>query len=96
MKAHSSQAGFGHIAVVFLVLFVAVAGFAGYKVVTMNSAQKDDATVATQTQQNAVVPDQIKSKADLVQTAKVLDNSSSSVDGSLNDNSLNQDLNDML
>jgi hypothetical protein len=95
MKTRQSlQAGFGHVAVVFLIVFVAVVGFAGYKVMSSNSS-KQDASVAVPVAASTV-PAQIKTKADLVQTAKVLDNSSSSVDSTLNDTALSSDLNDML
>lgn len=98
MKSHNIQAGVGHVAVVFVLVFLAVAGFAGYKVVTMNSSQKSSVATGLPTKAltNAEAPAQIKSKSDLVLTAKALDTQSSQVDSSLNDNGLNQDLNDML
>jgi hypothetical protein len=42
------------------------------------------------------VPATISTKADLVQANKVLDNSDTQVNSSLNDSSLDADLNDML
>jgi hypothetical protein len=38
MKATINQRGIGHVVAVFAVLFLAVVGFAGYKVVTMNKS----------------------------------------------------------
>jgi hypothetical protein len=90
---HISQAGFGHIAAVFALLFVAVVGFAGYKVVTMNKAGSTTASTAAV---STKAPEKISTKADLVQTSKALDSSSTSVSSGLNDSSLNSDLNDML
>jgi predicted negative regulator of RcsB-dependent stress response len=88
-----AQAGIGHVVLLFVIVFVAVVGFAGWKVATMNKVA-DTAQAAAVT--SPKVPDQIKTKADLVQTSKALDDSSSQVDGSLNDSALNADLNDML
>jgi hypothetical protein len=94
MKAqHLNQAGFGHMAVVFLILFVSVAGFAGYKVVSMNKTAGSSESSATASPK---VPEKINTKADLNVTAKALDNSSAQLNGSLNDSSLDADLNDML
>lgn len=93
MNKHINQNGFGHIAIVFVLLFVAVAGFAGYKVLNANKA---DTTAVSAVAATPTAPAKISSKADLVQTSKALDASSSQVDGSLNDNSLNSSLNDML
>lgn len=94
MKTRSFNAnGFGHVALVFVVLFLAVVGFAGYKVVTAN---RSVATTPPAKTAATAVPAAINSKADLVQISKVLDSSSAQVDSSLNDNALNSDLNDML
>ena len=95
MKTRNLQSGFGAIAAVFLVLVVAVIGFAGYKVFTMDKGS--NAPVATATPvNNMAAPSAIKSKADLAKAAQALDNTSSTVDSTLNDNALNQDLSDML
>jgi hypothetical protein len=94
MKASNlNQKGFGHIAVLFVLVFVAVVGFAGYKVFTMNKSA--DTTVSSVVA-NPTVPSRISTKADLTATAKALDSSSSQVDSNLNDGALNSDLNDML
>lgn len=91
--ARFNQAGIGHVVVVFALVFVAVVGFAGYKVATMD---KNADTVVTSSSESAEVPDKIQSKADLGQTGKALDDADSQVDGSLDDGSLDADLNDML
>lgn len=88
-----NQKGSGHIAVVIVVLFLAVAGFAGFKIMHKNTSVATPASAATKA---AAVPAAINSKADLVQVSKALDDSSSQIDGGLNDNTLNADLNDML
>jgi hypothetical protein len=93
MKAHINQNGIGHIVAVGVVLFLLVVGFAGYKVITMNKVTNTAASTAAAT---GKVPNTISSKADLVQASKALDNSSTQVDSSLNDSSLDADLNDML
>lgn len=87
-----NQSGFGHLAVLFLLVFFAVAGFAGYKVVTMNKASNAASSVVLAPK----VPAHITTKADLTATVKALDAASGQVNGSLNDNTLNGDLNDML
>jgi hypothetical protein len=92
MRTHLNQAGVGHIAAVFVIVFLGVAGFAGYKVVTMNKAASTTSTVTF----SPKVPKTITSKADLAQAGKALDSTSAQVDSSLNDNSLNADLNDLL
>jgi hypothetical protein len=80
------QAGIGHIAIVFAVVFVAVVGFAGWQVFSSNknASVADKASTAS-----AQVPDKIQTKADLVQTSKALDSSSTNVNSNLNDNALN-------
>lgn len=77
--------------VAFLVL--GVIGLAGYKVY-----KGDNVTVSTPTltKTASAVPGTIKSNADLTQAAKALDASSAQVNSSLNDGSLNNDLNDLL
>jgi hypothetical protein len=93
MAAHKlAQTGIGHIAIMFAVVFVAVVGFAGWKVATMNK----DAGTETAATVTTSVPDKISSKGDLVQTSKALDDASSGLDSSLNDGAFNADLNDML
>lgn len=97
MTRKLNQAGFGHVAIVFVLLFVAVAGFAGYKVVSMNQGQKSGvSTVAPQATPAVSAPESINSNADLQQTAKALESSSASVNDNLNDASLNADVNALL
>lgn len=94
MKAFkNTQAGIGHIVVLFIIVFVAAAGFAGWKVMNMNKATTTETANVTSTPK---VPEKLKTKSDLAETGKVLDNSASDVNGGLNDSSLNADLNDML
>lgn len=92
MKARLNSRGIGHLALVFVLLFVAVVGFAGYKVMTKNSA---DSTVNS-TAPTTLVPKKISNKASLTQAGKALDNSSSDVNSNLNDKALDPGLNDML
>lgn len=95
-KLTYTQAGFGHIAVVFLVLFVAVVGFAGYKVATMNKTASPEKSVAAQQNTSATVPAHIESKADLQAAAHALDDAGSNLDSSLGSDSLSADMNAML
>lgn len=89
-----NQRGVGHIAALLVVVFVAVAGFAGYKVVTMNKTSQPVA--ATTVAASPKVPAKITNKTDLTDASMALDSQSAQVNGSLNDNALNTDLNDML
>lgn len=93
-KTNNSQAGFGHIVLVFALVFLAVGGFAGYKVVSGRGSKAD--TAATVTATASSVPATITTQADLTLTSKALDNEAASVNGGLNDGSLDGDLNDML
>ncbi|MDB5182031.1 MAG: hypothetical protein JWP13_794 [Candidatus Saccharibacteria bacterium] len=92
MRALHSQAGIGHIVVVLVLLVVGVVGFAGYKVASKNTQGSNDASATASPE----VPDKISTKADLETTGKALDNSSTQIDGGLNDSALDDDLNDML
>lgn len=87
-----TQAGIGHVVAIFMVVFVAVIGFAGWKVATMDRSAPGTANVTL----SAEVPEKLETKADLVTTSKALDGSASDLDGGLNDSSLDADLNDML
>jgi hypothetical protein len=93
MKQRLNQAGIGHIVAVFVIVFLGVVSFAGYKVVTMN---KSASNTVSSTVPAAKVPTKISTKADLVQAGKALDSSSTQVNSSMNDSSLDSDLNDML
>lgn len=79
-------------ALVGLVVLAGI-GFAGY---TVMHHQPAATTSTTTTASSSTVPASIKTTADLTTTEHALDNASSQVDGSLNDNSLNSDLNDLL
>lgn len=88
----NGQKGFSHIIVIFGIVFLAVVGLAGYKVMDMNK-NADSAAINTA---QVAVPEKINSKADLDATSKSLDNSASELDAGLADESLDADLNDML
>lgn len=88
-----NQVGASHLIAVFVVLFVGVVSFAGYKVATMNQLKDNETATSAQ---SASVPASIKSKEDLAQTGKALDAATDDVDSSLNDSALDADLNDML
>jgi hypothetical protein len=92
MKTTKFQAGFSHVAVVLLILFVAVTGVAGYKVATMNNAPESAAVTSS----TGSSPDTIKNQTDLQMTGKELDTAGAELDSSLDDGSLDADLNDML
>jgi endonuclease V-like protein UPF0215 family len=79
-----------------LVGLVVIGGisFAGYTVVHHQNATSSAGTPVATSNDNA--PASIKTTADLTATAHALDTASGQVDGSLNDNSLNSDLNDLL
>jgi uncharacterized protein HemX len=88
-----NQAGFEAVAAVAVVLIAAVIGFAGYTVMNMNKSADTEQSAASS---QPAVPDKIETKADLTQTGKALDTTSSQLDSSLNDGSLDSDLNAML
>lgn len=92
MTKHTNQAGFGHVLAVFLVLFVAVVGFGGYKVATMNKAVGSESSVTLAPK----YPKTVSTKADLQQTAKALDGSNAQVSSGLNASALDADLSDLL
>ena len=88
----SSQSGSHVIALALVVLFVAVAGFAGYKVYTMQQAATSGAPTST----SATVPAKITNTATLNQASSALDAVSTQVNSNLDDSALNSDLNDLL
>lgn len=92
---HRNQKGFGVLGVAVALVFVGVVGFAGYKVVTMNKVADSQATTA-RTAQEVAVPETIKTKADLTQTSKALDSSSTQLDNGLSESSLDADVDSML
>lgn len=87
-----NQKGFGHVVIIFVVLFVAVAGLAGYKVMTMHNSDSSNGSAAAVPK----VPATITSKADLTAAAKALDSAGVQLNSSLDDSALNSDLNDLL
>ena len=88
----NNQAGFEAVGVIVAVLFVAVVGFAGLKVASMNKST--DAVQSSSA--SSEVPATIKTKADLAKTSKNLDASGSQLNSNLDDGSLDADLNTML
>jgi predicted negative regulator of RcsB-dependent stress response len=88
-----NQSGSHLLAALVFVLVVGVIGLAGYKV-WQNNQTTDTGNTPTKTA--ATVPTTIKNSADLTSVSKVLDSSATQIDGSLNDTTLNTDLNDLL
>lgn len=88
-----NQAGSHLVAVLVGLVVLGGVGFAGYTVMTH---QKTAAPVASTTASRNSAPATIKTTADLTTTEHALDNASAQVSGSLNDSSLNNDLNDLL
>ena len=86
-----NQKGFEAVGVLLVVVVVAIIGFAGYKVLTLSKTVDPPATSAAVTE-----PDTIKSNQDLADTSKALDTASSELEGNLNDEALNSDLNALL
>lgn len=87
-----TQAGSHIVAVAVGVLVLGVVAFAGYTVM-----QRNDATTPTTTSPDKTSSsDGINSTADLTTASNTLDSSSSQLDSSLNDASLDADLNDLL
>lgn len=90
MKA-LNQKGSLHLGLILAVVVVAGVVFAGYRVWTNQHPASSD-TVA----QTTTVPAAIHTKADLVATGKALDAGSSQLNSSLDDSSLDSDINSML
>lgn len=87
-----NQSGSHVLGIALLVLVLGVIVFAGYKV-----QQAHDKTNASQTTAStASVPATISNTAGLQQAGQVLDNSSAQLNSSLDDSSMNADLNSML
>lgn len=85
------QTGFAHLALVLLLLVMAVAGFAGYKVVK----DRQDKTAANKTSTSITNPaETINSSADLDSTTDTLN--SQSIDSDLNPDDLNSDVTNLL
>jgi heme/copper-type cytochrome/quinol oxidase subunit 2 len=90
-KQFRHQAGFEAVGVLVAILIVAVIGFAGFKVMHMNKAADSQ-----QSASQPAVPAKIQTKSDLSQTGKSLDAASGQLDSSLNDGSLDADMDAML
>ncbi len=76
MKTQSSttQAGFGHIAILALVLVVTAIGLMGYKVYGSSSTTRSDSTLSTQqSTPKAAATSRIKNANDIDTAAKALD-----------------------
>lgn len=87
-----NQSGSHILGFALLVLALGVVGFAGYKVQQAhNTATTTQAATTT-----ATVPATINTTADLQQAGQALDSSSADVNSSLDDSSLNADLDSML
>ena len=91
MNIKRTSKGFAHLSLLLLVLVVAVVAFAGYKVVKNRQVK----TTANQTS-TAIIQSagQIKNTADLDNAANTIN--SQNVDGDLNPNDLNGDVNALL
>ena len=87
-----NQAGAAHLVAVFVVVFVGLVSFAGYKVVNMNQLEEPAPSVSKSSES---VPVAISTPADLDKTAAVLDDDSS-LNAGLNDQNLDDDLKDLL
>jgi len=88
-----NQAGFEATAVIVALLVVGVLGFGSYKFIAIRNQSKASTASASATH---AVPATIKTQADLAQTAQALDADGSALDNSLNDASLDADLNAVL
>jgi len=91
-----NQSGSHIVALALAVVVVAVLGFAGYRVMQANKTTPVTTASTQPLSTPSAVPATIKTNGDLTATAKALDDTSAQVDSSLNDNSLNSDLNDLL
>ena len=88
-----NQSGSHVLGFALLVLVLGVVGFAGYKV--QQAHNNSDTAVQTATT-TAKVPATIANTAELQQASRALDDSSAQLNSSLDDSSLNTDLNSML
>lgn len=89
MRIRNSQTGIGHVLVVLVILFVAVAGFAGYTV--WQAGQKADTA-----SQSDVPSTAIKTKADLQNASKLLDTTATQLDKDLDASVLDSDIDQLL
>jgi Tfp pilus assembly protein PilV len=85
------QNGFAHLSLLLLVLVVAVVGLIGYKVAKNNSTDNSQSSVSKSSTPQV---ETIKTAADLDQAKTTLNNTN--LDGDLNPDSLNNDVNNLL
>jgi len=85
-----NQTGASHLVALVGVLVIAILAFGAYRVLNANKTPASSATTAATT----AVPGKIQSKADVDQATKSLD--SENVDGDVNPNQLNDDINSLL
>lgn len=86
-----NQSGSHVLAIALIVLALGVVGFTGYTVMSKNKTVTSTATTASTASSDA-----IKNTADLTAAGNQLDSSSTQVNSTLDDSSLNSDLNDLL
>ena len=92
MKALKDQRGIGHLLLLAALAVVTLVGVAGYRVVnTADTGSSDSVSISSS---SAGEVKEIKSKADLQKADNSLDNTA--IDGSVNPNQLDHDLNALL
>ncbi len=87
MRITRSQDGIGHLLALLIIVVVVAVGFAGYTV--WKAGQKDTETATTQSSA-------IKTKADLKNTATLLDTTASQLDDALDPSVLDADIDKLL
>ncbi len=87
-----NQKGIGHVVALLVLVFVAVAGFAGYTVISKNSAV-EPAPASTMQQTES---DEIRNQSDLEKNDRELTDSEQQLDSQLDDSELDADLDAML
>lgn len=87
-----NQTGSHVLALGLLIVVLGVVGFTGYTVTHHKAKTVTNSSASTAAQ----VPATIQTKADLTATAQSLDNAAADVNSSVNGDSLNSNLNDML
>lgn len=91
MNTSSNQRGSTHLVLLMAVLVFAVVGIVGYRVLGSNTPASDTSSAATSSK---AVPAKINSPADVQKASNALD--ATPIDGSVNPDSLNSDLNSLL
>ena len=84
----SNQQGIGHVVALLVLVLVAAVAFAGWRVMNANKTSDTTARAASQT------PSVLKTKADVTKAANELD--ATSVDSTVNPDSLDSDINSLL